>query len=289
MQIMALGYVGVETKDAQRWVSFAEEVLGLRATEAQDGTVLLRMDDRVHRIAVHPGNRDGLAYLGWEVPNAPAMERAADELAEQGIAFERGTDEECARRQVRGLLRFVDPAGSPLELFYGQQFNSVPFLPTRPISGFVTGQLGMGHVVVRTPEAQAAADFYAKVLGFRISDYFTDRLIFLHCNARHHSIAFGSMGPGRGLSHIMLEAKSFDDVGLTYDLVRERQIPIGMELGRHSNDWMYSFYMQSPSGFQIEYGYGGRLVDDATWTVTQLDRPSIWGHQRHELPVQAPA
>ena len=97
------------------------------------------------------------------------------------------------------------------------------------------------------------------------------------------------MGAGRGLSHIMLEAKSFDDVGLTYDLVRERQIPIGMELGRHSNDWMYSFYMQSPSGFQIEYGYGGRLVDDATWTVTQLDRPSIWGHQRHELPVQAQA
>jgi len=289
MHVIALGYVGVEARDSRRWIAFAEEVLGLRATETEDGLVLLRMDERAYRIAVHPGNRDGLAYLGWELPNVPALERAADELTQQGVTFERGTEEECARRQVRGLLRFVDPAGSPLELFCGQRFNSTPFLPTRPVSGFLTGPLGMGHVVIRTPEAQATADFYTNVLGFRISDYFADRLIFLHCNGRHHSVAFGNLGPGRGLSHIMLEAKSFDDVGLTYDLVRERQIPIGMELGRHSNDLMYSFYMQSPSGFQIEYGYGGRIVDDATWTVTQLDRPSIWGHQRRELPVQAPA
>src|SRR6266545_3628352 len=208
MHVIALGYVGVEARDSRRWIAFAEEVLGLRATETEDGLVLLRMDERAYRIAVHPGNRDGLAYLGWELPNVPALERAADELTQQGVTFERGTEDECARRQVRGLLRFVDPAGSPLELFCGQRFNSTPFLPTRPVSGFLTGPLGMGHVVIRTPEAQATADFYTNVLGFRISDYFADRLIFLHCNGRHHSVAFGNLGPGRGLSHIMLEAKS---------------------------------------------------------------------------------
>ncbi len=203
MHVIALGYVGVEARDSRRWIAFAEEVLGLRATETEDGLVLLRMDERAYRIAVHPGNRDGLAYLGWELPNVPALERAADELTQQGVTFERGTEDECARRQVRGLLRFVDPAGSPLELFCGQRFNSTPFLPTRPVSGFLTGPLGMGHVVIRTPEAQATADFYTNVLGFRISDYFADRLIFLHCNGRHHSVAFGNLGPGRGLSHIM--------------------------------------------------------------------------------------
>lgn len=287
MQVMALGYVGVEATDTARWVAFAEEILGLPATKAPDGTLLLRADDRAYRIAIHPGNRDGLAYLGWEVPTAPALEQAADELGRAGIALERGTEAECAGRQVRGLLRFIDPAGSPIELFYGQRFNSVPFLPTRPIAGFVTGPIGMGHVVIRTPQAQAAVDFYTRVLGFRISDYFEDRLVFLRCNARHHSIAFGNLGAGSGLAHILLEAKSFDDVGSTYDLVRQRKIPVVMDLGRHSNDFMYSFYMQTPSGFQIEYGYGGRLVDDATWSVTQLDRPSIWGHQRHNLPIHA--
>jgi hypothetical protein len=52
-----------------------------------------------------------------------------------------------------------------------------------------------------------------------------------------------------------------------------------MSLGRHTNDLMTSFYVRTPSGFEIEYGTGGRVVDDETWEVVPYDAQSIWGHQ----------
>jgi len=78
----------------------------------------------------------------------------------------------------------------------------------------------------------------------------------------------------------MLERNSLDDVGSTYYLCQEKKIPITASLGRHTNDKMLSFYMQNPSGFNVEYGWGGRLVDDSTWVVQQHTEGSVWGHIR---------
>src|SRR5205807_222696 len=49
-------------------------------------------------------------------------------------------------------------------------------------------------------------------------------------------------------------------------------------LGRHPNDRMVSFYVRSPSGFEIEYGWGALEVGE-DWTVTQYDAVSVWGHK----------
>jgi hypothetical protein len=40
-----------------------------------------------------------------------------------------------------------------------------------------------------------------------------------------------------------------------------------MNLGKHTNDHMVSFYLRTPSGFNVEYGWGAREMDDATWQV----------------------
>jgi hypothetical protein len=41
---------------------------------------------------------------------------------------------------------------------------------------------------------------------------------------------------------------------------------------------MLSFYALTPSGFQFEFGWGGRKVDDATWETTTYSQVSEWGH-----------
>lgn len=279
MQIAALGYVGIEATEPQAWADFGPNILGLAVSpESSDGTVLLRTDQRSYRLAVHQGEANRLAYVGWEVPSGAALEDAYRELENAGVEPRGGSAAECEARHVRGLVHCVDPAGNALELFYGQRTVCETFQPARPISGFVTGDLGLGHVVFSVPNLEAAQAFYANVLGFRISDLFLNRLVFFHCNPRHHSLALGQLG-NPGLSHIMLEVQSIDDVGTTYDLCREKGVPISRALGRHSNDWMFSFYMEGPSGFDIEYGWNGRLVDDSTWTVQQIDRASLWGHE----------
>ena len=74
---------------------------------------------------------------------------------------------------------------------------------------------------------------------------------------------------------------SIDDVGTAYDLVAAREdIPVTMTMGRHTNDLMTSFYLRTPSGFDIEYGTGGLLVpENEPWLVGSYDAMSIWGHK----------
>ena len=50
-------------------------------------------------------------------------------------------------------------------------------------------------------------------------------------------------------------------------------------LGRHVNDQMISFYVQTPSGFRLEYGAGGLLIDPDTHVATRYTDDKVWGHQ----------
>ena len=79
----------------------------------------------------------------------------------------------------------------------------------------------------------------------------------------------------------MMECYSLDDVGQCYDLALREEGRIGVTLGRHINDEITSFYANSPSGFMVEYGWGGRSIDPATWTPHErTEGPSLWGHDR---------
>ncbi len=144
-------------------------------------------------------------------------------------------------------------------------------------------------MVLSAPEIDSVLPFYRDVLGFRISDYANQpfRAVFFHVNARHHSLALLQAGQP-GLHHLMVEVLSVDDLGRAYDAALERQV-VSVTLGRHTNDHMLSFYARSPSGFMVECGWGGRSVDDATWTVEEMVHgPSLWGHERAWLSEDRP-
>jgi 3,4-dihydroxy-9,10-secoandrosta-1,3,5(10)-triene-9,17-dione 4,5-dioxygenase len=101
---------------------------------------------------------------------------------------------------------------------------------------------------------------------------------FLGANARHHSLALAPFPADTGIVHLMIETGSIDDVGRALDRASRRHAPVAASLGRHANDHMVSFYVKTPSGFDIEYGTGGRLVDDATWIARETTAISLWGH-----------
>ena len=124
--------------------------------------------------------------------------------------------------------------------------------------------------------------FYEGLLGFRLSDYFLRPYParFFHCNPRHHSLALTATGKNAP-HHIMMELYSLDDVGQGYDIAQGNEGQVAVTLGRHSGDYMTSFYSWNPSGFMTEYGWGGQVVDDATWKPFERPYgPSIWGHDR---------
>jgi 2,3-dihydroxybiphenyl 1,2-dioxygenase len=280
MEIRALSYVVVEVTDAVAWASFATDVLGMPADRpnGDDSRLLLRMDERAYRFDVRAGDADRLLALGWEVGTRAELEAAVEQVSGAGVTVTRGTPEEAKERRVIELVSFEDPAGNRQEVFYGQEADFRPLVPSRPMSGYLTDELGMGHAVIGVADYRANLDFYVDVLGFRVSDTFRDFIAFLHCNPRHHSLALvGTDKPG--LRHIMLETKTIDDVGTAMDIARERGI-LTRNLGRHTNDKAVSCYFDTPSGWEIEYGWSGLQVDDEAWIVRQLAGPtSLWGHE----------
>lgn len=298
MSVTALGYIGIGVRDLKAWETFATSILGLQiGSRAADGTLHLRMDERHYRINVHPDGNDDIAYLGWEVEDERALARMADALRAASIAYTAGDAAACRERAVTGLIVCEDPAGIRNEISYGPLVQrQLAFNSPRGVAGFRTGDQGFGHVVIFVPDAGAAMRFYRDVLGMRVSDYIdwavpgrgTMSATFMHCNPRHHSLAFAQVpaAPKR-LEHFMIEVNQLDDVGRTYSLCEREDVPMSATLGRHVNDEMLSFYVFSPSGFRIEYGYGGRTVDDADWQVQTYDSTSIWGHKR--IAVGAPA
>lgn len=281
MAITSLAYVGVQSPEYKEWEDFAPAVLGMQlADPGPDGTQFLKMDDRHHRIAVHPGERNRLDYLGWEVATEDDFEQTVEQLRRAGVEPEPLTDQELESRRCRRVVHFLDPAGIRHEIAYAQLMQPDSFHPPRRLSGFVTAGQGLGHAVLMVPDTDSAISFYRSALGFKLSDVVDTflQLSFLHCNPRHHSLALASIPAVRGLHHIMVQLDNLDDVGRAYDICRERQVPISMTLGRHTNDRMVSFYLRTPSGFDIEYGWGALDVDLNNWVVSSMDSASIWGH-----------
>ncbi len=288
MTVSSLGYVGVASSRLDDWREFASGVLGMQVVADGGDPLHLRMDDRYSRFIVSPEfgpGQEGLALIGWEVPDAAALGDVRRALEGAGVDVGDGTGEERADRRVDGLLVSADPAGNRLEFFHGKRPADGPFEPGRPMQGFKTGELGMGHLVLEVPDPGAECDFYVDVLGFRMSDHLKELLYFLRCNPRHHSIGIAHIGGDPRLLHVMLEVTTLDDVGTAFDAALERKQPMST-IGVHANDNMTSFYVQTPSGFEIEYGYNGLVVDDATWVTTATDQPSVWGH--HQLDMAAP-
>ena len=289
MTIRSLGYIGFTVKAPAAWSTFATEVLGLMPAEPAAGADRFRLDDLAWRIAVETGDADDVAYLGFEVAGPAELAALGDRLAEDGVAVRDGGPELLAERQVLGLLTCEDPGGLRVEIFHGPTMRGeAPFASPAGVPGFVTGQQGLGHVVLSTPDMTAARRFYQDLLGFRLSDIirmrvnaqFSFDLEFFHCNARHHTLALMPVPAPKRLHHFMIQTPTLDAVGFALERAEVAGAPITATLGRHSNDHMVSFYARTPAGFEVEFGYGALEVDAATWRVSRHDKPSLWGHKR---------
>jgi 2,3-dihydroxybiphenyl 1,2-dioxygenase len=284
MSVQALGYIGVRSNSLEDWSDFGSRHLGLQRIDKSRSTLAFRMDDRKQRIAVDQSNGDGVSFFGWEVIDRESLDALAGRLDNAGVKVASGGCALANERHVAELVAFDDPMGNRVEAFYGAETTSDPFVPGRSISGFRTGALGLGHVVLGVRNAAAVHSmlpFYRDLLGFRLTDYYSRpfEARFLHVNQRHHSLAFVEMGKDT-FHHLMMELFSLDDVGQGYDIAIAED-KVATTLGRHTSDYMTSFYSWTPSQFMIEYGWGCRMIDPDTWQPHERNSgPSLWGHER---------
>jgi 3,4-dihydroxy-9,10-secoandrosta-1,3,5(10)-triene-9,17-dione 4,5-dioxygenase len=282
--ISSLGYLRIQSADPDKWREFGTKVLGMPEGRGSDNSkVYLRMDDFPARLVIEGGDGERLLACGWEVRDEAAFDRVQQALANAGVAAKDATDTELAQRRVARMLSFDDPSGNTHEVFAGAALDTRPAI-TPYGTRFVTCELGMGHVVLPASDNSKTRELFTEVLGFRLRDTMrlpmvSGPMYFLGANARHHSLALAPFPAPAGIVHLMVETASIDDVGLALDRATRRDAPVSATLGRHANDHMVSFYVQTPGGFDIEYGTGGLLVDDASWVARETTAISLWGHR----------
>lgn len=288
--IRSMAYLGLTTPAAAAWREFGRDILGLQPVEcADDNAQRFRMDEAECRLWIHPGEANEIAYVGWALADESAAMAVGQRVEAAGRETHAADAEEARARRVAGFRWFVDPSGFRHELSWGQFVSADPFVPGRAMSGFKTGEQGMGHIVLLVPDLCEADRFYREVMGFHESDRILSgerELLFYHCNGRHHSLAIGSPGPGlAGAHHLMLEVNALDDVGRAVDLCEQLDVPVSKSIGCHTNDRMVSTYLFSPSVLRIEYGFGGLELGDL-WQPKTYSQTSIWGHKelRPDLP-----
>lgn len=286
-----LGYLGLGVSDLAAWQRYATTVLGLQVLPPEaDGSLLLRMDEHQYRFILEPSTVDDLTLIGWEVRDERALAALAARLRAAGVEVRTGDTALRERRRVVDIIEFRDPNGIRSEAYCGPLLNRAqPFQCPRVLSGFVAGEQGLGHITMTVDNLEASLHFYRDVLGLRMSDWIrpqpergvasTLNLAFMHCNSRHHSLALFEMKLPKRLHHVMLQVNDLDDVGSTYYLCQHNDVAIDLSLGRHTNDKMLSFYMKTPSGFDVEFGWGAiEIEDEDNWTVQLHTNGSSWGH-----------
>ncbi|QEN14389.1 biphenyl-2,3-diol 1,2-dioxygenase [Mycolicibacterium sp. ELW1] len=288
--IKGLGYVTVAASDIERWRHFAFGVLGFAQGKGSDASALyLRMDERAARIIVVPGDVDKIVTVGWEVRDHADLERVKSALDSAGVPFTQLSQDEADGRRVEEVIAFEDPAGTSLEVFHGAVLDHSPVV-TPFGARFVTGNQGLGHVVLPALDVDGVFAFYTQVLGFTSRGAFRVpappefgpiRVRFMGVNQRHHSLAICPAQTVRdpGLIHLMVEVDSLDAVGQAQDRVNAEGFALSSTLGRHTNDKMVSFYVRAPGDWDIEFGTEGMRVDEMYYTAEEITADSYWGHQ----------
>jgi 2,3-dihydroxybiphenyl 1,2-dioxygenase len=288
---LQLAYVGVEVPDPAPLGAFLGDVIGLVPGEPSPdaATTTWRNDDRAQRVIVQPGPANDAVFVGIEAPDDTTFDATVARLAAAGHAVAEGDPDTVAARRVERLAMVPTPWGIPVELVRGLAAGSTPFASDLIPGGFLTGDLGFGHVVFATTAFDESAALLVDGLGFARTDSLRTELApgvelevgFFHCNPRHHTIALARapFAMPQTLHHLMVEVNERDDVGAAFDRAWATDLAIPNGLGRHDNDRMFSFYVAGPAGFLVEVGFGGRTVG-ADWDDDRVyDRISAWGHQ----------
>jgi biphenyl-2,3-diol 1,2-dioxygenase len=287
---LEVGYLEVELPDPAALSSFLSETIGLMAGPATaSGGLTWRNDHKVHRLIVKQGSTGDATVLGFEAANVEAFAAHAQQLTRAGYTLVDGTPEEISDRKVADLKYTTAPWGVRVELVHALADADDPLSTPLVPAGFLTEGVGFGHAVFATTNLEESHAFLVNGLGMAQSDWIETELMegvdlevrFYHCNERHHSVALAQAPfelPQR-LHHLMVETMARDDVGSAFDRAWNSGLGIANGLGRHANDGMFSFYVISPAGFQVEVGYGARLITEP-WNENWIyDQISLWGHQ----------
>jgi len=269
-----IGHATFETRDLARSISYYTDVNGLAVNAKDKRSAFLVSKTGLLTVALELGGEEGLKRIAFEV--SPHMDYAdmVKRLSAEGIASEVRSD---AIPGIGRVLTFNDPMGTTIELFGDWTYLG----SHHQVLG--AGPLKLGHIARVVEDPQAMADFYRKVLGFRVSDWIEDYFVFLRCNPDHHTVNF-IRGAKQKMHHIAFEMKDFAHIQNACELLAVRKMPINWGPVRHgpghnvaiyhrnADDQNVEFYIELDQMKDEELGY----FDPRPWHHDTPQLPKVW-------------
>jgi len=269
-----VGHATFETPDLDRAIDYYTGVAGLVLSAKEKDRAFLASKTGLLTIALEQGREENLKRISFEVvPNSDFGE-LAKALAADGVKSEMRNDSVPG---IGKVLAFNDPKGTTIELFSEWSYLG----SHHQVIG--VGLLKLGHIAYTVNDPQAIADFYCRVLGFRLSDWIEDFFVFLRCNPDHHTVNF-IRGPKQKMHHIAFELKDFAHLQDACELLALRKMPINWGPVRHgpghnvaiyhrnADDQNVEFYIELDQMKDEELGY----FEPRPWHHDTPQRPKVW-------------
>ena len=261
IDIRRLRRVGLTTTDLEASTDFYSSAWGLQPVDHGDGVVALRGTGPEHHVLqLRSGDDDLLDHVAFAVADRAAVEAAASHLAARGVRIVAEPGELDGPDAGFGL-RFLDLEDRVIELStetYAVRPQPVGPTPTK-----------LSHVVLNTTAIDAASAWWSDVLGFRVSDWSEHQMVFLRCNADHHSIAF-NQADYASINHAAYEVPSLDAFMTAMGRLHHSGHDPGWGPGRHGPGNNAFGYYVDPTGHVPEVTAEVQQIDEATHV------PRVW-------------
>lgn len=286
-----MGYAVVESMKLAQWKLFLKQGLGLHFNDDNEHVQRYRIDDHACRLLVQKGPAEDIQTLGYQVADDDTLNCILNRFEERGIAVSEHQGEEANLRGVEKFYQLKGPKGLVIELYVHSHLTQNPL--DMLSSGFVTGDAGMGHVAMTSRHPVKVQRFYQEFFDARLSDRIHQPMAggvmldisFFRLNERHHSLAVAAT---RGLrldpirtkvQHMNLQVSSMEDLSNAFRRCKDLGFEMAHEIGQHPNDLELSFYVITPSGFEMELGWDALAVNESLWTPADYPNISVWGHK----------
>lgn len=236
---------------------FYTETWGLQQVPSDDGIVYLRgSGPEAFIYALTDGEDFGIEYVNLGMTSRARLEALYDQLRRDCPAALMSEPQQMTTPGGGYGFYLRDPHDRRLRIV-------AEVTPHEDAGASFARPTKVSHVVLNSPDLQATQAFYTQMLGFRLSDYYVDRMAFLRCGSDHHSIGL-MQNLHSSVNHVAFEMPDMDSYMRGIGRLKQHgQVP-SWGPGRHGPGNNPFAYFVSPSGFVIEFTTELQQIDEAT-------------------------
>jgi catechol 2,3-dioxygenase len=236
-----LSHIGLRVADVPHSAEFYRSVVGM-SDHGGDGDAHVRLGwgTGAHAMDLLSGPA-GLDHFALEIPDPAELESVVSAVAASGVSVEH-VPADAGQPETH---RMLDPEHRVVEL-HGRVDRS----------GETGGAMGrrpvrLQHITFATRAMDDMIDFYAGVMGLRISDRMGSIFTWLRCGVEHHTIAMVNSAEG-DLDHFSFDLGGWADFRDWADHLSQHRVPLTWGPGRHGPGNNLFLMFDDPDGNRIE-------------------------------------